>query len=190
MIYSLHGKIIAHENEYVVIETAGIGFSVYVTHVHAKKLKKGALATIFCFLNNEQAQLFGFATKEEKNFFELLLCVPGIGPKNALKIMNTHSVADIQSMIALDRADLLSARGGVSKKTAAKIILELQSKIVVSNAKLNNSLSDDTAVADALKSLGYAKKDIAFALDNLEESSKRIEERIKKALQLLAKRHS
>jgi len=189
MIYTISGKLTYKEDDALVVQVGGLGLLVSCPLPLIERAKIGSTINLFCFFHAEQFQLFGFVKKEELDLFELLLLVSGVGPRSAMKIMSAHSSADIRTMIALDQAQELAQGAGIGQKTAARIILELRGKVQAVASALRGK-DDHEAVAEALKVLGYAKKDIAYALDHIPSSAKRLEEKVRGALQALAKHHA
>lgn len=190
MIHSVSGPIVATGEDFIVIEAAGIGFKVICPKAVIERAGMGKRMKLMCYFRFEQAELFGFIHEEDLKFFELLMSVSGIGPRNALKMMNRCDIRDLKSFIAFERADLL-AGGGVSVKTASKIILELKNKIGEGHkAGVFAKLSSQQQLKEALQSLGYRKEEIEYALGAVSASkSKKIEDIIKEALKALAGRH-
>ncbi len=169
-----------------ILLPSGIGYRVFVTS-QFKFLEKGSDISVYTsFQVREESQmLFGFNTEQERDFFEELLTVSGIGPKSALSILSTYSMEKVKSIVVDGDAKLLSKVSGLGLKGAQKIILELRGRIDFDK--------DDEVDADkikelkeALKSLGYTSKTLNDAVekgkDILEKKDMDIEELIRKVL--------
>jgi Holliday junction DNA helicase RuvA len=187
MIHHISGTVTDVTENGVVVEAAGIGFFILCSGNTLALLKKGTKATVRTFLHADQHELYGFANGEELLFFEQLLSISGIGPKSALKLLNAFAVRDLKSIIVLERADALSKRGGVGKKTAQRIIVELKDKLQKEQGGDTRVVSLD--VEEVLKTLGYNKSDIAYAFSHISEKATTEQQQIKEALASLAKRN-
>jgi len=152
-------------------------------------LNVGQDAELYTYLKvSEQAHdLYGFATKDEKAFFELLLSVKGVGPKGALNILSLGSIANIQDAIA--RADIgyLTQVSGLGKKTAERMCVELKSKVgKVSKAGVPGSDSGVLGdVVEGLAAMGYTKEEAREAVQHLDATNKKAEALLREALSLL-----
>lgn len=187
MIYSITGKIAAKGTNYVVLETVGIGFKVSVLNDLAARLQAGKRAKLLCVFYPEQFELYGFAKQGERAFFEMLNSVSGIGPKIALKIMNSIDISAMKSAIVSE--DLRTLKdASISVKTASKIILELKDKIEKEGVTYGSKSNQNSDVKDALRSLGYSKKEVDEIVTEIPKSAKTVEEKIKSALKAFAKR--
>jgi Holliday junction DNA helicase RuvA len=187
MIYSISGKIIAKEVSSVVLETAGIGFKIFVLSDSLSKLSVGKRAKLLCILYPEQFELFGFTKASERSLFELLNGISGIGPKIALRIMNSLDMSTLKSAIVSE--DLKTFKdAGISTKTASKIILELKDKLEKEGVVYGKKQASLSETKEALRSLGYSKKQVDEALSQLPALAKTTEEKIKAALKIFARR--
>ena len=102
MITHLRGTVIDKEERAVVIETAGVGYKVFVTGMTMEKIREGAEASLWTHMavREDSQTLYGFPVKDELNFFELLISISGIGPKTALGILNVSSVSNIRKAVS------------------------------------------------------------------------------------------
>ncbi|HEX6140900.1 MAG TPA: Holliday junction branch migration protein RuvA, partial [Candidatus Limnocylindria bacterium] len=131
--------------------------------------------------------LFGFAHPEELAFFELLMTVSGVGPRLALAITAAHPVTKLQMAIVTDDVDVLTSVGGVGRKTAQRIILELKEKIHAAGIAVGPGAASDSDVVAALESLGYTATEARRAAGAVAGSEGGLDARIKAALQELAR---
>ena len=161
MISILTGKILELGNRYAVVDVHGIGYKVFVTDDTLHQLKIGSENTFFTHLAiREDAQdLYGFMTRKERDFFELLIGISGIGPKSALNILSLVSVDTLVSSVRTGSVAHLVKVSGIGRKTAEKIVLELKEKlggmISEDGGMLAAGMSSDMDAILALQSLGY-----------------------------------
>lgn len=192
MIYTLSGKISKISEQFVVLDVSGIGFKVLMSREALKRLPKiGEEVKLFCFLHNreESFELYGFLEEAELKFFEMLKTVSGVGPKTALGVLDIDKVENIMAAILEKRAELLTRTSGIGKKTAERIILELQSKITLPRAKtLADTMDLNFEAEEALVSLGYQRHIVKKALSEISPETKKLEERLKAALKILGTR--
>ncbi|MBF5050977.1 Holliday junction ATP-dependent DNA helicase RuvA [Candidatus Clavichlamydia salmonicola] len=154
------GKICAIEKGMVVIENNGIGYRVAVTERTALSLhgivEKKSLFIAVSVKENGWF-LYGFPHREERDYFESLITVSGVGPKIGLAILNTFSVRDLDSILAGKNVSALSSVPGIGKKTAERLLLDLKGKtrpvVYASNTNADN-VSD---AVQALVKLGYSR---------------------------------
>lgn len=192
MIISLEGKITLKSEKYAIIETGGIGFRVNLSEKTLSKIpQKGGAVKLFTYLSVKETgwDLFGFLNFEELELFELLISIPGIGPKTAMNILGVASVQDLEEAIVLGDETILGKVSGIGKKMAQKIVLELKTKVKkISKSKTGVSkVAGDIEVIDALVSLGYKVYEARETLHQLPETVKGVENRIKECLKRLGK---
>ncbi|HOK59851.1 MAG TPA: Holliday junction branch migration protein RuvA [Candidatus Dojkabacteria bacterium] len=193
MISYISGKVLKNnigKNNYVdVLLPSGIAYRVFVTSMFNFVQVGSQISVYTSFQVREDSQtLYGFATQEERDFFEELLTVSGIGPKSALSILSTYSMDRVKKIILDGDSVLLSKTPGLGLKGAQKVILELRGRIDFEKDDLqmkeNVKLGE---LKDALKSLGFAGKDLKDGIKRGEEVLKEgdvdIEILIKKVLQ-------
>jgi Holliday junction DNA helicase RuvA len=141
------------------------------------------------YVREDQLTLFGFATPEELQLFELLLTVNSVGPKAALSMLSSARPADLHHAIASEDIATLSRVPGIGKKTAQRIILDLRGKLPEPAVSVGASFSvPDVEALEALQALGYSATEARDALARLEHhEGQTIEERVYAALQSLAR---
>jgi len=193
MISYISGKVLKNnigKNNYVdVLLPSGIAYRVFVTSMF-NFVQVGSQISIYTsFQVREDSQtLYGFSTREERDFFEEILTVSGIGPKSALSILSTYSMDRVKKIILDGDSVLLSKTPGLGLKGAQKVILELRGRIDFEKDDLqmkgNVKLGE---LKEALKSLGFAGKDLKDGIKKgeriLKEGDVDIEVLIKKVLQ-------
>ena len=175
MISFLHGKLAEAAPTHVVVDCAGVGYSVFIPLSSYDKLPpKGGdvkLLTYHHVIPREGAQqLFGFATGEERDMFLLLIDVSGIGPKLALNILSSASLSTLRGAIVSGDAKTLSALRGIGKKTAERLVVELKDKLGAATpfeTKGRAATPEEQKLTDAvlaLVSLGYKQMDAHKAI--------------------------
>ena len=188
MIASLRGEIIQVEDTSVVIEINGIGLRVFVPAPLRERLSAGEVAFVFTHLvvREDAWSLYGFELQADRDLFNLLLGVDGVGPKVAMSVLSTLNLETIQRAVFNDQAELLSRVPGVGKKTAQKIILHLHDRLKpVSGLERIAAMSDsDSEVLAALTALGYSVVEAQAAIQSLpKDAPAEVEERLRIALQ-------
>jgi Holliday junction DNA helicase RuvA len=138
----------------------------------------------------EDAQLlYGFLSLDERIAFRQLLKISGVGPRLALSVLSGLSLADLASAVASKEVARLTKIPGVGKKTAERLLLELQgkfAKIDAAGVSLNASASPDNDITNALLALGYKEKEASWAAKQLPKEVG-VSDGIRQALELLAK---
>lgn len=190
MIASLYGEIVAVTDDSLVVAVTGVGFQVYVPAGLRAQARAGERIFLHtCLIVRQDAlTLYGFEKEEERNFFNLLLGVNGVGPRSALAILSTLSVDAMRRAVLSETPDLFARVPGVGKKTAQKILLHLQGKVSaagIEGLQAISGLADvDAEVLDALTGLGYSVVEAQTAIQSLpRDASKDVEERLRLALQ-------
>ncbi len=184
MIGWLAGRVLHHHRDgAVVLDVGGVGYEVHVAALD--RLSPGESVQIFVYtaVREDAIVLYGFSSFEDRQFFELLLATPGVGPSTALAALRTMGTDELAAAIEADDVKKLSSISGIGPKTAARIALELKGK-VGTGAPLLEPVTVHAGVEDALHALGYTSAEIRQALTgavlNTEESSA-----LREALQLL-----
>lgn len=182
---------------YAVIEAAGVGYYINISLQTYASLEGEKSARLYVhFAVREDAQvLYGFATKQERELFRLLISVSGVGGNTARMILSTYSTSELRNIIATENAVLLKNVKGLGLKTAQKIIVELSgkmlelgaetSKSVVAPVSSNSEIYDETMAA--LVMLGFQKtasEKVVKAILN-ETPTISVEEAVRQALRRL-----
>lgn len=190
MIATLEGTVAVRGDNFVVVETGGIGFKVHVpTPLLLRWGTTGRRVQLYTYLHlrENEVSLYGFESQEALSFFELLLGVSGIGPKVAVGILSASSVDALRAAIAGGDTDSLSQLPGIGKKTAQRIILDLRGKLEEEELVPARPLSPvDEDVIAALTSMGYSQSEVREALNSLPEEEMPIEQRLLLALRYFA----
>lgn len=187
MIASISGKAIQLTKETVIIDINGLGIEVFVPKPLLSETEAGDLLYLYTYMlvREDNISLYGFASLEEKQLFLQFLAVGGIGPKLSLSILSSLSIDNIRSAILSEKPDYFSRVPGVGKKTAQKIIIQMQGKLPDSEGFAIRSITDvDDAVVDALISLGYSVVEAQTALQTIpKDTPDDVETKLRVALQ-------
>lgn len=186
MIAMVSGAIVAKMKMGVVIATAGgVGYEVRLTPISAAKHSVGKEIVLHTHLkvSDNALDLYGFETVEEREFFELLMTVSGVGPKTALNILSLGSIVEIKGAIGRGDVKYLTTVSGLGKKTAERLVVELKTKIADHMLDVRGQMSDAVAEAiGALEAMGYAREDAKRAVLALDPSEKTTEALLREAL--------
>jgi Holliday junction DNA helicase RuvA len=172
----------------LVLDVNGVGYLVHATPSAVRRADRGSELTVETYLHvrEDALQLYGFADAEERELFEQLLSVSGVGPKVALAIVSGSPPADLRRAIALDDTARFEAIPGIGKKTAQRVVLELKGKLGPAVAAPGPSGAVPHVVArDALVGLGYSVLEAEQALADVDPSLPP-EERVRLALKAAA----
>jgi Holliday junction DNA helicase RuvA len=167
----LEGRLKHLDATLAILMAGGVGYNVHISLQTYYRLEGRADAAleIYTHVRDDALALYGFATPEEKNAFEKLIAIAGIGPTLAQKILSGIDPPDLADAVARGDARKLSSIPGVGKKTAERICLELRDKLTdvaqaaAPAAVTRTSIDDD--VHSALVNLGYRPKDADAALE-------------------------
>ena len=180
MIGSVRGRLIDRGADEILVEVGGIGYRVTVTP--ATVVAIGDLGDdVFVYVHHhvrEDAQtLYGFPTRDERACFEILIGAHGVGPSLALAILSVHSPESLRRTLADDDVASLCLVPGVGRKTAARLLVELKSRLDVPDVDLaavtaapsSAERSVRADVREALVGLGYGPDEIRSALADLDD---------------------
>lgn len=199
MIATLSGRLKRKAADYLVVEVCGVGYQVQAplsTYCNLPEAGEEVTLQIHTHVREDALSLFGFLTETEKEMFLLLMGVSGIGPRLALAILSSLSVADISSALQSSDDSKLCTIPGIGKKTAARMVLELKDKIKlqrpdnVSDERVPAGTERNADAVSALVNLGYKKPLAEEAVRKITADSpgNRLETVIREALRELMKR--
>jgi len=189
MIARLRGTLLEKMPTHVVVDCGGVGYQAFVSlRTFCRLPEAGADVELVTVTNlRENAlELFAFADARERDLFQLLRTVSGIGPRLALSVLSGIDASDLVAVLASGDVDRLVAVPGVGKKTAERMLVELKGKAATLPAtetprKQITDIESDAVLA--LVSLGYKPVDARRAVsDTADEAGKSIEELIKRSL--------
>ncbi len=188
MIGFLHGNILSIKPTKLLLDVNGVGYLVNISINTFENIsdKKDISLHIYTSVKEDSITLFGFYSETEKEMFELLISVSGIGPKLALSVLSGIQVDDLKKAIEAGDISRIIAIPGVGRKTAERVVLELRSKVdkISETESKGVSYSIKSEAVSALTTLGYNYKQAENAVREVLSSAKDIslEELIKKAL--------
>lgn len=191
MIAQIIGKITDKTDKYLVVNCGGVGYQIFAsTDVISRAPGIGQEISLWTYMavRENSMELFGFETMDEKNLFELLLSVSGIGPRSALSILSIAPIETIKKAIGSGDTSYLTKVSGVGRKTAEKIVVELRDKLALLGHKDEaGNLRGESDVIEALQTLGYSLNDSRNAVKQIDSAVVGTNERIKEALKILGR---
>jgi Holliday junction DNA helicase RuvA len=194
MIGHLEGKIIYNYEGSIIVNVNGVGYQVNVPTLYTKKdINKKIELFIHTYIREDALDLYGFETVEEKKLFKILLSVSRVGPSAAMNVLSSLSYERFINAILTENVSVLKEVSGIGPKTAQRLILELKSKIedMLPELQLDKSKTMkkyDEELYEALTQLGYSKREIDDAIDNLDlEADQKLEQKIKEVLSFLGR---
>lgn len=187
MISSLKGSVGQVGVGSLVVEVGGVGLLVYVPDPLTDQLNIGQSIYLHTYLivRQDALALYGFESREGRDFFILLLGVSGVGPRLAVSILSSLTPETIRRAIITEQAEVFSRVPGVGKKTAQKIVFSLQDKITKEEGfePIAAMSEADSEVLSALVALGYSVVEAQAALQSIpRDSPEEVEERLRLAL--------
>lgn len=197
MIYHLNGRLIEKHPTHIVIECGGVGYlvSISLTTFEALTDDETLFLNIHMVVREDSQTLYGFATKEERSMFLLLISVSGVGANTARLILSAMDSATASEVIASGDVDAMKKVKGIGAKTAQRIIIDLRDKVGVSTgggeAKSEISFQHNTVKNEALMALttlGFDKSRVEKTLEQILDKADNdysLEALIKQALQKL-----
>jgi holliday junction DNA helicase RuvA len=190
MISRLRGEVVTRSSTGIVVDVGGVGYLLSPTAGARRKAEPGAEVVLETYLHvrEDVLQLFGFAEPAERELFELLLSVQGVGPKVALAIVSGSSPDELRRAIALEDTARFQAIPGIGKKTAQRVVLELKEKLgAVGETHEPTPLAPKPHLVarDALVELGYTVPEAEEALAGTDPDAPP-EERVREALKRAA----
>lgn len=197
MFYHIEGIVSEIGTNYIVLDCGGLGFQIYssLSSIAGVTTGKKAKMLISEAISENTFDLYGFISRKEKQFFDLLLSISGIGPKAAISLLSYVTPDQLAASVINNDVKALTAAPGIGKKIAQRIVLELKDKIaaevdsvlpsslpVQTNAPGNKTMSDAVA---ALTVLGYSSSEINPVLKTIDASDMTTEQIIKAVLKAL-----
>ena len=200
MLDFIEGEIVAKEPQRLVLQAGEIGFDIKASNQTLMHLPaQGSRVMVYTNLQvrEDDISLYGFSTKEERTFFELLIQVSGVGPKLALAILSSYPASTLKKALILGDLAVLTGISGIGKKTAQRMVLELKDKLS-KEMQIDDTLAEldpafgggdtDTGQAvEALEALGYTRGEILKAFSGQDTGEMNVEALIRLGLKQLAR---
>lgn len=203
MFYHLEGVVSEIDLNLIVLDCAGIGFALNASMNTIAAVQVGEIAKLYVSesIREDAYDLFGFASKEEKRCFEMLIGISGVGPKAAISILSSNTPGTLALAVLNGDVKSLTAAPGIGKKIAQRIVLELKDKIAKESASgaLDTALpavaptqtSENNAQSDAIAALlvlGYSMPEINGALQKVNADGMTAEQLVKAVLRAMMQR--
>ena len=195
MIARLTGRVLTLDQGVLVLDVNGVGYEIEVASSTANSVEIDKIVTLETLLIvREDAQiLFGFTELTDKKLFQLLIKINGVGPRLAIGIMSGLNEDELSLAIMEKDIKTLTALPGVGKKTAERLVIELQDKIAfekVSGKKNKSKISQEllSDLEGTLLNLGYKPQEVDFAIHRIKIESTDLGVLIKAALKELGRR--
>ena len=191
MITHLNGKLIEKNPTNLIVECAGIGYEVRISLNTFSSISSDESILIYTqFIVREDAQiLYGFASKEEREMFNHLISVSGIGPNTGIIMLSSLATDEIAHAIQTEDVKTIQSIKGIGVKTAQRVIIDLKDKMLKMNFSPGNIFSGNNTnrfdALTALVSLGFDKKAADKALEKISTGEESVEKLIKDALKIL-----
>ena len=191
MIAQLNGKLVEKNPTELIIECGGVGYEVKISLNTFTQLTDSEQIKLHTkLIVREDAQiLYGFFTKEEREMFNYLISVSGIGPNTAMIMLSSLVPEEIAHAIQTDDVITIQGIKGIGAKTAQRVIIDLKGKVIkFSSGSETFVLKGNKTRFDALNalvSLGFDKKSTEKVLDKIDSGEQTVEQLIKEALRLL-----
>ncbi len=190
MIGRLTGILLEKNPPQILLDVQGVGYELDVpmsTFYNLPQLNEKIVLHTQLIVREDAHLLYGFGTHDERVAFRLLLKISGVGPKLALSVLSGLSLADLADAVANKEAGRLVKIPGVGKKTAERLLLELQGKFTAAGATRSAVVSSaGTDIINALQALGYNDKEADWAAKQLPKEVG-VSDGIRQALKLLSK---
>ena len=197
----IKGSLEVKTTGYVVIESNGIGYKIFMSETAIEKLGEiGSIVKVHTYMRvrEDDVSIFGFNTNEELRMFELLLSVSGIGAKSAISILSNISPSSFAVAVISNDVGTLKKLPGIGLKSAQRVILELRDKLKTEEAvsqeenreEIKLAIKDNEKVGEAISALqvlGYSRKEIETALEKVDTKELSVEDIIRKGLNNLAR---
>jgi holliday junction DNA helicase RuvA len=183
VIARLRGTVAARTAAGLVIDVGGVGYLVAATPRVAARLGEEATVETYLHVREDALQLYGFASAEERELFELLLGVSGVGPKVALAIVSGSPPAELRRAIVREDTARFEAIPGIGRKTAQRVVLELREKMSIPVEAPMTAAA--VTARDALVELGWSLLDAENALTGV-DAALPVEEQVRLALRKAA----
>ena len=195
MIDYIKGQIVELTPTELVLDNQGIGYSILISlqTYEAFQTKTEAVAYIHHYIREDEELFFGFATKDERELFRLLISVSGIGVASARMMLSTLTSEEIRQAILAEDINKIKSVKGIGLKSAQRLVLELKDKVVKGEGSAESALfkTDTNAVVEeattALVMLGFSKANIAKVMPAIlkDNPATKVEDIIKAALKRL-----
>lgn len=188
----IKGKITSNAANYLIIEAGQIGYKIFADSFTLEQAAAGREVQIYTYLKvaEDDMSLYGFISEKQKEMFEKLISINGVGPKAALGILSTMKPEEITSAVISGDERSFTRAPGIGKKTAQRIVMELKEKVELNSGDgisasdlaqitVGDAMSD---ACDALMGLGYTRQEALKAVNSVKNLGDTAEELVGLAL--------
>ncbi|MGL4485089.1 MAG: Holliday junction branch migration protein RuvA [Anaerovoracaceae bacterium] len=200
MIHFIKGTLELKAENFVVVETGGVGYKIFTPgngQIYLREIGDNVKMYTLMIVREDDMSLYGFVDEKSLDLFQKLITVNGVGPKAGLAVLSAMPIESLRKAIAYEDAEMLTRANGIGKKTAQRIVLDLKDKVgeiqagsndgmeefINGNAAGGSDLGDAKQEAlSALIALGYSRGEAAAVLSKIKEADLSTEEYIKLAL--------
>ncbi len=192
MIGRLTGILLEKNPPQILLDVQGVAYELDVpmsTFYNLPVLHEKVVLHTQLIVREDAHLLFGFGSMDERTAFRLLLKISGVGPRLALSVLSGLSLADLADAVARRESGRLTKIPGVGKKTAERLLLELQGKLASDGAGATQgaaTAAQGSDIVNALLALGYSEKEADWAVRQLEKDAG-VSDGIRQALKLLSR---
>lgn len=191
MIATIRGRVARITEESIILEVGGIGVDVAAPRPTLEQCREGeeAFLQTRLIVREDSLTLYGFAHIAERDLFDTLIKISGVGPKLAITILSSLSIDNLRNAVMSERPETLTRVPGIGKKTAQKIFFELKDKLPVGLDAIPTGGFEDTNsdVMEALVALGFSVIEAQTAIQSLPpDAPDDMQERIRLSLQYLS----
>lgn len=188
MLDFIRGKVVKVKPDRVVVDVGGLGFSVKIPLRISDKISGNEEISLYTYLaiKEETTEIYGFLDQQDREIFEELVKISGIGPRIAMNILSTYDKNTLVEIIEQENLKALSKIPSVGKKTAQRIILELKGVLPSLSSEKDQKFED---VLTALINLGYKKVEAKDSLERVYRKDKDEATLIKESLSILSGKH-
>lgn len=185
MIGILRGEVIEKTTSVFILDVRGVGYEIKAHSRLLSELSVGDEPSIYIYehIREDAHDLYGFATRDELEVFEILISINGIGPKVGLAICGSTTPGELRERVTKGDAGWFASLPGIGNKTAQKIILELKGQLV----EVESSSEEDVELIEALKGLGYKSAQAKEVVKSVAIEITDPSERVREALKILSK---
>ena len=188
MITYLFGRIVEKKPQYLILDCAGIGYLLHISSQTYQQLTDEAPLRIWTHLviKEDSHTLYGFAMTQERDLFQLLIGVNGVGPSTALSILSSMTISQLRTAILKEDENAIKSVKGIGAKTAKRLIIDLKDKISAQESdapypqRANHQVKEDAI--KALEEMRYPTKQISKIVNEVFCVDHSVEEVIKLAI--------
>jgi Holliday junction DNA helicase RuvA len=185
MISYVKGTVIARGPDYIITDTGGVGYKIFLAANLQNSFPVGKEAELWCHLHirqDETLELYGLESPEMLELFETLKGISGIGPKAALRLSSLGTKEQLREAIEKGDASFFAGVHGIGQKKIQKVILELTGKL--KTLKRGGEKEEDDDAVDALIALGFSRQKAKEALAKIPQGLDSLKEKVKEALKV------